>query len=67
MKSLRLSPKTAISHGDEFVVSSNKKTAVDSPFIARYTFDNFVVGESNKLAFMQQNQSLKSRVQATAI
>ncbi len=37
--------------GDELVVSSEKKKKPDSPFIARYTFDNFVVGESNKLAF----------------
>lgn len=46
-----ISKDSDFTHGDEFVVSSNKKTAVDSPFIARYTFDNFVVGESNKLAF----------------
>ncbi len=38
-------------HNDEFVVSSNKKNNTPSPFIKRYIFDNFVVGDSNKLAF----------------
>lgn len=41
-----------IVHGEELVVSSSKtKQKTPSPFISRYTFDNFVVGESNKLAF----------------
>lgn len=38
-------------HNEELVVSSSSKKASPSPFISRYTFDNFVVGESNKLAF----------------
>ena len=38
-------------HNQELVVSSSSKKRSASPFISRYTFDNFVVGESNKLAF----------------
>lgn len=38
-------------HNEELVVSSSAKKNSPSPFITRYTFDNFVVGESNKLAF----------------
>lgn len=38
-------------HNQELVVSSSSKKKKPSPFITRYTFDNFVVGESNKLAF----------------
>lgn len=40
-----------IIHENELVVSSASKQKTPSPFISRYTFDNFVVGESNKLAF----------------
>lgn len=35
----------------ELTVVSDKKESFSSPFIERYTFDTFVVGESNKLAF----------------
>ena len=35
----------------ELTVVSDKKEKFSSPFIERYTFDTFVVGESNKLAF----------------
>lgn len=35
----------------ELTVVSDKKEFFPSPFIERYTFDTFVVGESNKLAF----------------
>ncbi len=40
-----------LTHENELVISSSSKQKTPSPFIARYTFDNFVVGESNKLAF----------------
>ena len=36
---------------DELVVLSDPKENLCSDFIKRYTFDNFVVGEPNKLAF----------------
>ena len=36
---------------DELVVLSDPKENLSSNFIKRYTFDNFVVGEPNKLAF----------------
>jgi len=36
---------------DELVVLSDPKENQSSTFIKRYTFDNFVVGEPNKLAF----------------
>ncbi len=36
--------------GGEFVVKDSKKER-KNPFVSRYTFDNFVVGDSNKFAF----------------
>lgn len=38
-------------HNEELVVSSSTKKSIPSPFVKRYVFDNFVVGDSNKLAF----------------
>lgn len=38
-------------HDNQIIINSAPPVKKQSQFIARYTFDNFVVGESNKLAF----------------